>query len=331
MKIVFYVKGGLRIGMGHVSRSIALADAIGDRAHIIFVTNRDKVVINYVKTFGYEVSPYRSNDKLVEHLKKLTPDILIIDKMEVEEGFAKSLKETINSKVVIIGNLSSANKYANVVVNSTSGGPSPNRKYTDNSTGTLFFTGPRYCILRKEFLEYKKLYKKKPPKIERIVLIFGGSDPSNLSSLVLDELLRSNKQYTIDVILGIKFKYFKEFYQVLESYPDKIKRVQVFRNINNVGELMYKADLVFCCFGATILESLCVGTPIISINQNSLQRMWSEGFLPTMDKSQINLIGDMINSGNYVNPDSELIINMEIGEGKDELIAAIIDSQATRF
>ena len=87
---------------------------------------------------------------------------------------------------------------------------------------------------------------------------------------------------------------------------------------------MYKADLVICSPGASLFEALCVGTPIIAVNQNLSQKSSIEGLLPSLDKDQVSLIGDIITNTNYINPDSECIRKMEIGKGKNELVDYIM-------
>jgi hypothetical protein len=64
---------------------------------------------------------------------------------------------------------------------------------------------------------------------------------------------------------------------------------------------------------------------VISINQNSLQKGWINGLLPSLDKSEIFKIKDIIDHSNYINPRSEFIKQLEIGEGKSEIIKALIE------
>ncbi len=328
MRVAIIVRGGLEIGMGHVSRCLTIAEEMRDRAEIIFFSNRDDIVVNYIKNRSFFTQRYSDNSEIITHLKLIHPETVIIDKLDVEEDFARALKKDLNPKLVIFSNLTVANKFADIVVNAVMGQIKnyqiENLKYLDKNTNTLYFWGPRYLTLRKEFFEWKKRGKRFSDNIERILLIFGGSDPSNLSTLALNELLKSNYKYKIDIILGAKFANLDEMNRIIDLYPENKMYLNVYRNVSNLSELMYKANLVICSPGASLFEALCVGTPIIAVNQNSLQKSWFEGFIPTLDKNQISKIRDIIISSSYINPDSELVKKMEIGEGKEELVKTIL-------
>jgi spore coat polysaccharide biosynthesis predicted glycosyltransferase SpsG len=179
-------------------------------------------------------------------------------------------------------------------------------------------------VLRKEFYEFKKRGKNLSDKIEKILLIFGGSDPANLTATTLNELLDSCNDYKIDVIVGARFVYMSEINRILGSHPESKNNVKVYQDINNVAELMYKADLVFSSPGGSLFEALCVGTPVISVNQNERQKGWFEGYLPSLDKSEMGKINDIIAERSFIDPKSEFITKLETGEGKNELVQAII-------
>jgi len=225
---------------------------------------------------------------------------------------------------VIFDNISEANKYADVVVNFVMGSDDKNRKYMDKETNTFYFYGLKYEILRKEFYEHRK--SPNPlHEVERVLLIFGGSDPLNLTTAVLDELLRLARYYDIDVITGAYFRYFKELNKVLAEHLDKRMRVRIYRNVDNVAELMQQADLVISSPGLSIFEALRVGVPVIAIHQNEPQRCSFQKFMPTLDKSEIWRLGDIISRGEYADPFGEYIRSLEVGEGKDEIVRAILE------
>ncbi len=97
-------------------------------------------------------------------------------------------------------------------------------------------------------------------------MIFGGSDPSNLTSKTLDAISEYN--FEITIVLGPHFVYFDELKEALR----KCKDARVLRDISNVAELMYESDLVITSLGLTTFEAFCTGTPTIVICQNELQR-----------------------------------------------------------
>jgi spore coat polysaccharide biosynthesis predicted glycosyltransferase SpsG len=87
---------------------------------------------------------------------------------------------------------------------------------------------------------------------------------------------------------------------------------------------MYSADLVIAAPGLSVFEALCVGTPVIVMPQNSLQKKTYEGFMRVLDKNEVNRLGKMIDNSDFSYPHEEHIMRMEIGEGKSELIEEIL-------
>ena len=324
MKIVFITDGGAQMGMGHVQQSTTLAKELSDRAEICFLTKSDETVVSQMKDAGFTTFKLNSDSEIADLLQEIKPDIVIIDKLDVAEDFAMELKNSLKAKLAIFTNQTPSNKYADIAVNAVMGSDFKNTKYLDEKTNTLYFYGPRYWILRKEFYEFKRKGKTLSDKIERIMLLFGGSDSSNLTSIVLNELLCLENDYKIDVIMGTHFEHLDTLNQVFAQYPNKKGNVILYKNIKNVAELMYKTDLVIASPGLSVFEALCVGTPVIVMHHNLWQKNGFAGLVDTLDKSEVGKLKDMIAEGDFLDPRLEYIARLEIGEGKEELIETII-------
>ncbi len=312
------------MGMGHIARTLTVAEELRNKADVYFLTKSDKTVISQIKGDGFKIQKAASDVQTLNLLQKIKPDIVVIDKLEVEESFAQQLKNSLKAKLVIFDNTSTANKHADIVVNAVLGSNYKNKKFLDKKTNTLYFYGLKYEVLRKEFYDFKKKSKKLRKKVANILLLFGGSDHLNLTSTILDELLGMQDNFKINVILGAHFKYDDELNQVLAKHPDKKERVKIFRNIKNVAELMNQADLVIASPGLSVFESLRVGIPVIPFHQSPFQKNGFKGFLPTLDKSEVKKLAEIIAKKDFADPNSDYIKAFEIGEGKQEVIKAII-------
>jgi len=326
MKIAFITDGGLKMGMGHITRTTTLAEEFRDKAEIYFLTKSDDIIVRQIKNSNFDTLKADNDSQILNLFQEIKSDIVIIDKLEVEESFAKKLKGSIKTRLVIFDNTSAANKYADIVVNAVMGSNYRNRKFFDEKTNTLYFYGLKYEVLRKEFYAFKKPEKIFHDKVVKILLIFGGSDPLNLTSAVLDELLGQQNDFKIDAILGAYFEYVDELNRVLAKHPGKKGSVNIFKNIKNVAELMYQADLVIASPGLSVFEALYVGIPVLSFHQSPFQKNGFKGFLPTLDKSEAGKLGGIIANAEFADPQGEYIKAFEIGEGKTEVIKAIIGS-----
>lgn len=320
-EIIIVTEGNLKMGLGHVYRSLALAKELSKFGKVSFLTTSGDIVLNKVSSSGFEIYRLIDNEALKNRLEMYNPDTVVIDKLDVDELFAKYIKTHLRSKLIIFGNVSSANRYADVVINAIIGTDFRNRSFIDKNTGTLYLEGPKYLVLRREFYRYKGLYKFRN-SLEKVLLIFGGSDPANLTCKVLEKILDISDITDIKVVLGPAFKFDTELNLLLKRNANYMKqRIDIYKNINNVADLMLSVDLVFTSAGTTMFESFLIGLPTITFYQNELQKNMFKGFVTTYDFNNVTDFKSFLFS-NYRNYYliKKKIDKLEVGEGRQEII-----------
>lgn len=319
LKICFITDGGARLGLGHVQQSVAFARELAPRVAVHFLTKSDEVVVAKIIENGFKATWHENDAGILRHLKTENPDIVIFDKLDVAEELARNIRQTLSARLVIFTNLTDANRYADIAVIADIGSRFENARFVDEETKTLYLYGPKYWVLRPEFYEYQRQGKVGGVKLERVLLIFGGSDPANLTSASLEQLLRLERTFKLDVVLGAHFCHDDDVLKVLQRHEGVRANVTVHRNIPNVAELMYGADLVLASPGLSAFEALRVGTPVIVVPHDTLQRDTYQGFMRMLERDELWKLGDMIAKRDYTYPDDEQIARMEIGEGVQEL------------
>jgi len=319
------------MGMGHIQQSTTLAKELQTRAAISFVTKSDEIVLAAIRESGFEVTGLHDDIQVFEFLEKLNPEIIIFDKINVDEKLAQKIRTELAACLVIFTNLTDANQYAHIAVlpraEDLRVDPASrfrNQSYFNSSTKTLYFFGPKYWILRREFFEYKKQPKSTPEIIEHILLAFGGSDPTNLTCQVLGKLLEIDSAYHIDVVLGRQFCFHNEVATILDIHGDKRMNVSLHSNVKNMAEMLYFADLAITAAGMTMFEALCVGTPIIVIPQDQLQRDTYQGVVRMLEIDELGNLENMIVNADFSHSHDLNIIDMNIGLGLQELVDAIL-------
>lgn len=323
-KIVIITDGGLTMGLGHVYRTLSLAKRLSKFSKIKFLTQSGDIVVGKIKNSGYKVSNVDNTNGMKRWLSFDKPDIIVIDKLEVNERFAKYIKTNLNARLIIFGNISSTNKYADVVINAIIGTNYKNKSFIDKNTGTLYLEGPKYLVLRREFYEHKNLYKFRN-NLKKILLIFGGSDQANLTSKVLDKLLSINHNFKVDIVLGPAFKFDKELGKILKNHRSKKNSVETYKDVNNVSELMLNSDLIITSPGTTMYEACYLGVPAIALCQNQYQIDMHRSFKLAYDFNKIKNFEEFILNfnQNYIN-NKKYLRRMQFGEGKEEIIKSII-------
>jgi spore coat polysaccharide biosynthesis predicted glycosyltransferase SpsG len=331
MKILFITDGGGVFGMGHIQQSLTLAQELQDRAEVAFLTKSDRAVVKQIEDAGFKVSRRSNDSEILADLTGIMPHLVIIDKIDVEEDFARRIREDLKIRLAIFTNVTSANRYANIAVTADYGSRFTNIRYFDESTGTLYYYGPKFWVLRKEFYERKKKAGSAPAGINKILLIFGGSDPLNLTSAVLDELLSLDRSFRVDAILGAGFTWDGELGAVMDKHDSQKKRVSLWRNVRNVAEMMFQTDLVLASPGLSLFEALAVGTPAIALHQNELQAEAYKGLIPTLDKKEVKRLAELLDNRVFINPYDDFIAGLEIGQGKEELVDLLLDNGKMRI
>ena len=197
------------MGMGHVQQSTTLAKSLARAADVFFLTKSDEQVVAAICEAGFAVTPLADDGQILALLQAAPPDVVLFDKIDVSVELARQMRAGLPSRLAIFTNLTAANELAHMVVlpRAPDLGTAPKRRFRneafiDPASGTRHFYGPRYWVLRPEFHAYRQRGKtpRRPPR--RILLAFGGSDPTNLTSAVLGTLLDARMECEIDVILG---------------------------------------------------------------------------------------------------------------------------------
>lgn len=324
LKVCFITDGGMHLGLGHVQQSITFARALLPNADICFLTKSDALIVARIAEAGFTVTGLENDSSILRKLQELRPDVVIFDKLDVDETLASDIKQNLSTRLVIFTNLSGANKFADIAVTADIGSAFENLRYIDKDTGTLNFYGPRYWVLRPEFDAYHQKGKVRAAATEQVLLIFGGSDPANLTSVALDQLLSLDRHLEIDAVLGSHFSHEADVLEMLQRHEKKCARVKLYRNIKNVAELMYRADLVIASPGLSAFEALRVGTPIVVVPHDSLQRDTYQGHMRMIERNELWKLGSMIEAGDFTYPNDQPISRMEIGQGVHELKEVIM-------
>ncbi|HBR28759.1 MAG TPA: UDP-2,4-diacetamido-2,4,6-trideoxy-beta-L-altropyranose hydrolase [Firmicutes bacterium] len=122
--------------------------------------------------------------------------------------------------------------------------------------------GPKYALLRSEFHRAKKELRKRDGKVQRILVFFGGSDPTNETKKALEAIRLLNRpEVAVDVVVGASNPHKKEIKKRCSQMPNTTYYCQV----ENMAELMVKADLAIGAGGATTWERLYLELPTIAI------------------------------------------------------------------
>lgn len=321
MKIVIITEGGHTLGMGHVYRTLALARLLRQQCDVVFCTKSDAYVVEMIESYGFEVISTQEDYR--EAFACVKPDTVVIDRLEVPVSLAKYIKGCIQAKLVLFGSIGQANKYADVVINAIIGTELKNKKYYDKH-GTLYLEGPKYVVLRDEFYNLKEPYVYRN-ELKRILVVFGGSDPANLTCRIFEDLGAKANNYEWVVCLGPAFRCKNQLVSLIDSYKYPVDIIQ---NAKNVADLMMGVDMVLTSPGNTLFEAFCLRVPVVAFYQNALQQNMFNGFVGTYKYDEHGNMNEFIQIKykEYKNA-QRLIKEVEAGKGRSDILSSVLEER----
>lgn len=253
--IVFVLKGHEAIGMGHVNRALTLASHLVDHRLTFFLDADSELGARKVAANNYTVVRPTSSD-WVDDVVSLAPDLVINDQLDTSATDIQRLKAS-STAVINFEDLGGGAFYADRVINELY--PSPENDAQPGARGRIYF-GPAYFCARDEFRFMRP--KQRPEKINKVLVTFGGTDPSHLTEKVLRAIVPLCLEHEIDlsVILGVGVK---------RPFDAWTGHVAIQQDVRNMAEHMQSADIVFTSAGRTVFELAAVGVPGVILAQNA--------------------------------------------------------------
>lgn len=257
-KIVINVIGSSAVGLGHVYRSVIIANMLV-KHNISFVCgDEDDLAYDYISNKNYSI--VKSKDRL-EVIKKKSPDLVINDVLDTSKEFVSAIKES-GSKVVNFEDMGSGVESADLVFNALY----PFRLPYDH-----VYTGHNYFCLRDEF--YTVSPKAFSSDVKKVLLCFGGVDEGNLTVRCLGELLPliAVRDIFVDVIVGPGYLYSDQLYRTVSE--SGYKNINIVKNTHKISDYMIASDLAITSAGRTVFELASLRIPLIVICQNEREMM----------------------------------------------------------
>ncbi|MCM1233358.1 MAG: hypothetical protein NC489_24845 [Ruminococcus flavefaciens] len=285
-RIVFRVDGYAMLGMGHIYNCITLAYAMIEHDVLLVIQEDSLEGIKKVKATNLPFKIIKHESEVDEIVKDFKPDIWVSDKLNTTESMICHLKELV-PRVVTIEDLGSGARYADAVINAL---------YTDKDLkGDNIYSGWEYVCLRDEFqVERPNRFS---DEVKNVMIMFGGTDPSNFNRTLYDIISRIALKYTsvnFNFIVGIGYDAAGNGLRSIEE-----KNIFVYSDVQRVTKYMKDADLAITSQGRAIFEFACMGIPAIVLSQNEREKTHS---FASMEHGFINL-------GTENEIDSDLIEN----------------------
>lgn len=277
MRVVFRADASERIGAGHVSRCLALAEELAGRGASVRFLCRDlpgHAGMSLARS-GYRVDwladlpePDQPGGQEADagacagFLAGATPaDWLIVDHYRLGAPWEQAMRPHARH-VMAIDDLANRAHACDVLLDHNFVAGYEQRYAAHVPANCLCLLGPRYVLLRPEFDVARAQRKPLVTPPRRLLVSFGGSDPTGETGKTLEALLSLGRpDLASDVIVGEQNPRCEAIRALAARVPGAVVHVQP----NNMAEIVAAADLAIGACGVSALERCYLGVPQLVI------------------------------------------------------------------
>jgi CMP-N-acetylneuraminic acid synthetase/spore coat polysaccharide biosynthesis predicted glycosyltransferase SpsG len=263
--ILIRVEGYSDIGLGHVYRGLLLAYNLIEHNVRFVLSDVSDLGIEKIKQSHFSYTIMNNELEIIEIIKDCGCDILINDALDTNKEYMEMCKET-GVRIINLEDLGDGAVHADAVINDL---------YEKKHNLPKHYWGSDYYCIRDEFLLAKP--SKFNKTVKEILIIFGGTDPLDLTQRMFEIIKDINKEDVhITFILGMGYKRSSELTDMVNKHK---LNISVVTDVKRISDYMNKADLAISSQGRTMLELAAMEVPTVLLAQNEREKHHEFGYL----------------------------------------------------
>lgn len=273
MKIIIRVDSSSLIGIGHAMRCLALANELRETGNEITFICRDLPeninsiikenhfpLIQLTNRESTEININNEISELAEILQAFPKsDWLIVDTYVLDATWHKAMYEFAD-KIMVIDDLANRYYYCDILIDQNFYLNLEERYFQLVPQFCKLYLGPRYAILRPEFMVARQECTIPRNEIKNILIFFGGSDASNETEKALRAFIAFNHpEIQATIVVGKANSNARKLHELCKKHAN----TRYCYNTKDMAKLMQSADLALGAAGTATWERCCVGLPSI--------------------------------------------------------------------
>ncbi len=258
MKIAIRADGSNEMGYGHLTRSNSIATILLDEGHSVTYLSKNPDVVSSVCADQIEVLSlnHETQCEVASKLRAIDVDVAFIDLPEAPFELQRAIRN-VCPLAVFLGS-ARHRLCCDMLVNGHLF--AEEEEYEWSGEEPIWCLGPDYLPLRAPFPEMATRKKHCTEVPESGLILMGGTDPHNITPVVMDAFPQSDMKIT--VIVGPGNENESDIKQKKESLSGNF---QIQRDPDDLAEQMFNADIAVSGFGTTTYELMTTRTPFIGI------------------------------------------------------------------
>ncbi len=256
---LFKTIGSTQIGLGHVSRCMTLIQALPSGWRGILMVENDPLVHQFAKSA--EIELLDTSDVSILENERL--DILFLDQLGQHWDALQKAPFYGNYRRIGLDYFNYEDPQVDIIINLF------NQAREQPSSDIDYHEGLRFALIASRFEAHRKRDKESRERVETVLIMMGGADPLAKTCDVLKFLNQRPTRFKVNIIVGPLCPHVKAINAIALESPHS---VQVYKNPDNLLELMAASDLAISGCGTTLFELSYLGVPAIVLAQNSLEK-----------------------------------------------------------
>lgn len=292
-RVVFRVDAMPHMGVGHLSRCLALGHELKKHNFEIFFVCQEGVGTAklLVEREGFtliclpvSVSPANARDSKqwlghsiqedAEGTREILQSLggthwLVVDHYSLDRSWENQLRPLCH-RIMVIDDSANRKHDCDVFLNQNIGVNASNFDQEVNNCRKLL--GPKWALLRHEFASIRANLRRRTGQINRVLISFGGSDPTCETIKTIDAMKTIEcASLRYDVVVGMLNPHHSEIEALCQTLPGARYHYQT----EEIAYLMAQSDIAFGAAGTSALERLAVGLPtvVVAVADNQLAIM----------------------------------------------------------
>ena len=251
-KIAIVPNASESVGTKHINRCLSVASKLVFHDILFLLEESHQLGIDIIEKYNYNYKIYDGKDDLINCLRDYSPDLLLNDIADTSSEYISILRDE-GYFVINFEDLGTGSGLANVVFDAL---------YEHDLSEKNIYTGYEYYLLRDEF--YFQPQKIITHAVNNVLITFTGEDEDNLTEKVINSILSTNYEGRINVIVGLTYPDLEGLISKYESNQS----IQIYQNVSNISEFMFKADIIFSSASKRMYDICSLGVPTICLYQN---------------------------------------------------------------
>jgi len=291
MKIAIRVDSSRIIGSGHLMRCLTLAKKLRERnAEVIFVSRlHPGNMVPFTEREGFRVRSLpgvnciddleaSGNDNDQENslgvgweedaaqtlvkLGEIAPvDWLVVDHYSLDARWERAIRQ-VAKRIMVIDDLADRSHDCDILLDQNYHDETRDRYAGLVPAGSQMFLGPRYSLLRSEFIRVRTPPRFRDGHVRRMLVFFGGSDACNETAKTIAAIKSLDRHdIEVDVIVG-KGNINKE---TIEELCSTDSRFHYHCQVDDMARRIQDADLAIGAGGTSTWERCYLGVPSVTV------------------------------------------------------------------